>query len=218
MSRKISYVDAPGGLMVILRRCNDDHPEGIDGNDGDIVVGVIPHAAYIDLAHAKILIDELNGNTEMSEEYDPLPAGPEQPNCPTCNSFMSRLYMGSLKNTWMAGWYNCPTCDCKYFLDPETERWHVQVPVDSFTILRTQPAWQYDNLKLAIRTDLNKYKSRDAKAVTKDGWRARIDTYRQVGIICRFEAHILSKVIDGATDEDIREDEKARIAEWEGIK
>ena len=117
----------------------------------------------------------------------------------------------------MAGWYNCPTCEYKYFLDPETERWHAQVPVDSFTILRTQPEWQYDNLKRAIRADFNKYKQRDARAVLKSEWRVKIDTYRQVGIIRCFEAHILFKVIDGATDENIREDEDRRIAEWEGI-
>jgi len=154
---------------------------------------------------------------DEKEEFDPLPDGPEQPKCPTCNSFMSRMYMGSLKNVWSAGWYNCPKCDCKYFLDPETGRWYAHTPVDSFTILRTQPAFQYENLKHAIRKDLKFYKSRDAKAVVKTGWSGKIDTYRQIGIITCREAHILFKVIDGATDAEIRDDEEARIADWEGI-
>lgn len=51
-----------GSLWVILRRA-DAGPELFGGKDGDILMS-IPREAYVDVEHAKLIIDKINDDAE----------------------------------------------------------------------------------------------------------------------------------------------------------
>lgn len=123
MSKRIGYVDSSDGLVIILERLTEKRPKGIEERGGSIVLGTIPKQLSVDIAHAKILIDDINESTKSC--------------CPICGCQLSPLskYVAAMK---YRNWYICTRCGCDLFWDPEKLKWFALLPLDKWDIVKKE--------------------------------------------------------------------------------